>query len=116
MLHLTCETEPLRVDLDKATALGIVVTELVSNSYLHAFPDNVGAISVVLRVGSGRAVLTVSDNGVGFDQVETTRRGIGLVRRLVQQVDGSVSHRSDNGSIWTVVVAVADDARSATAA
>ena len=61
-------------------------------------------------------MLTVRDNGIGFDQIKTRRRRIGLARRLVQQEDGNMSRRSDDGSLWTVVVAVADDACSVTAA
>jgi two-component sensor histidine kinase len=106
---LTCDADPFKSELDTATAVGIVVTELVSNSYLHAFPDGAGIISVVLRVTSGRAMLTICDNGIGFVERETKRRGIGLVRRLVQQVDGNLSHRDDLGSIWTITLPAPGD-------
>jgi two-component sensor histidine kinase len=36
---LTCDTEPLFLDLDIVTALGIIVAELVTNAYDHAFPN-----------------------------------------------------------------------------
>ena len=35
---LTCDSEALTLDLDVVTALGIVVAEVVTNSYDHAFP------------------------------------------------------------------------------
>lgn len=106
---LKCEAEPLRLQLDKATALGVIIAELVSNAYLHAFPSGVGEILVTLRLTSDQVVLTVGDNGVGFKETETTRRGIGLVKRLVKQLDGTLSHGADGGSRWTVVIAMADD-------
>jgi two-component sensor histidine kinase len=43
---LTCDSEPLILDLDVVTALGMVVAELVTNSYDHAFPDGKGATTV----------------------------------------------------------------------
>ena len=104
-IKLICKVEPLRVDLDEATALGIIITELVNNAYLHAFPGGTGEIKVTLRITSGRAYLTVGDTGVGFQEVETKRRGMGLVRRLVQQVGATLSLGSDHGTSWTIALA-----------
>ena len=43
------------------------------------------------------------DNGVGFTQNGTSkRRGLGLVKRLMQQVEGSAELRSDHGTAWTL--------------
>jgi two-component sensor histidine kinase len=103
-VKLTCVTEPYHVDLDVATALGIIITELVNNAYLHAFGDSDGAISAVLRVAQTKATLSISDNGIGFVEVETTRHGIGLVKRLVQQVGGTIEHHTGNGTTWTITL------------
>ena len=105
-IKLICNAEAIQVELDTATALGIIVTELVNNAYLHAFPEGNGEISVALRVISGQPVLSIADNGVGFVEAETKRRGMGLVRRLVNQVEGSLSLTSNLGSIWTIMFAV----------
>jgi two-component sensor histidine kinase len=101
-VNLTCSVEPVALELEQATSLGIVITELVSNAYLHAFPDLSGEIDVTMHVLSGRGYLSVSDNGRGYVEVETKRRGIGLVRRFVEQVEGAMSVRSDKGTTWTV--------------
>jgi two-component sensor histidine kinase len=84
-------TAPVTVDLDTATAMGIAVTELVTNSYKHAFPDGKGDIEVVLEVQEHIPVLTVQDNGVGIDPTRLSKRnGIGLVQRLAEQVDAVI--------------------------
>jgi two-component sensor histidine kinase len=102
---LTCDSEPITLDLDVMTALGLVVAELVTNSYDHAFPDGKGA-AVSVRRASGdvdTATLTVSDNGKGFNgHAETKRQGVGLVRRLVEQIRGTVKVESDHGTVWTI--------------
>jgi two-component sensor histidine kinase len=105
-ITLNCMVQAVQVDLDEATALGIIITELVNNAYLHAFPNGEGVISVALRVTPSGTLLTIADNGIGFvPHIETKRRGMGLVRRLVAQVDATLTLQSDHGSIWTVRLA-----------
>lgn len=99
---LTCSADAVLLDLEVATSLGIITTELVSNAYTHAFPDRAGAIHVTLRATQTGASLSVSDDGVGYVEVETKRRGVGLVRRLVSQVEGTLTLKSENGTTWTV--------------
>ena len=104
-IGLVCSTEPLMLDLDTATALGLVVAELISNSYLHAFPEGLGEISVSLHAGSpgGEAVIGFTDNGIGYVEASSTkRRGLGLVKRLMEQVEGSAAVYSDDGTTWTL--------------
>ncbi len=103
---LTCESEPLFLDLDSVTALGIVVAELVSNTFDHAFPDGSGSASVTVRRApedGDVGILTVSDNGKGFEpKAESKRHGLGLVRRLVEQARGNVAVDGTHGTVWTV--------------
>jgi two-component sensor histidine kinase len=106
---LTCDSDALILDLDVVTALGIVVAEVVSNSYDHAFPDGKkGSIVVsVHRTGGDDnvATMTISDNGAGFlAKAESKRHGLGLVRRLVEQVRGSATLNSDHGTVWTIKI------------
>jgi two-component sensor histidine kinase len=106
---LTCDSEPLILDLDVATALGIVVAEVVTNSYDHAFPGGKrGSISVsVHRAAGDIAVMTISDDGTGFlASPGNKRQGLGLVRRLVEQVRGSAIVDSENGTAWTINIPV----------
>jgi two-component sensor histidine kinase len=101
-INLVCAVEPMQLSLDVSTALGIIITELVNNSYMHAFPNDIGEISVTLHVEAARMVLTISDNGIGFVEAETPRHGMSLVRRLVTQVNGTLTLRSDHGSAWAI--------------
>jgi two-component sensor histidine kinase len=104
---LTCNCEPLMLDLDTVTALGIVLAELVTNSYDHAFPNGEGSITVSVHSPAKNdgsiATLTVSDTGTGFVPVyESKRQGLGLVQRLIQQVRGTVVVKSDYGTVWDI--------------
>lgn len=102
---LDCAAETLPVTLAAATALGLVLMELISNSYEHAFPGRGG--SIVVRVLHGAAltegVVTITDDGVGYvPQAETRRHGVGLARRLMQQVEGTLDVVGGRGTVWTL--------------
>jgi two-component sensor histidine kinase len=104
-IRLTCHWHSVMIDLDTATALGLVVAELISNSYLHAFPHNTGTIEVSLDVAKSGSEGTINfaDDGVGFiANGNSKRRGLGLVRRLMEQVDGSAEMSSDHGTAWVL--------------
>jgi two-component sensor histidine kinase len=106
---LTCDSDAIVLDLDVVTALGIVVAEVVTNSYDHAFPDGKrGSIVVSVHRGDGDiATMTISDDGTGFPaKAESKRHGLGLVRRLVEQIRGSAIIDSDHGTIWTIGIPV----------
>src|SRR6202035_635272 len=89
---LICDSDANVLDLDVVTALGIVVAEVVTNSYDHAFPDGKrGSIRVSVHRSEGDvATMIISDDGAGFQAgIENKRHGLGLVQRLVEQVRGS---------------------------
>ena len=52
----------------------------------------------------GDASIAFVDDGIGFtDHGNSKRRGLGLVRRLMQQIDGGLATvRSDHGTAWTL--------------
>jgi len=84
----------LFVDPDFAIPFGLVLSELVTNSVRHAFPDNRrGTVRVVLRIAD-RVDLTVSDDGVGFAKDFSLSRsaslGLQIVNSLVNQLSGRI--------------------------
>src|SRR5207248_10412228 len=101
----TCHCKPVILDLDTVPALGLVISELSSNSYRQAFPDGTGTISVSLVRGEpgDEATILFADDGVGFSKTgDSKRHGLGLIKRLMKQANGSAELRSDRGSAWTL--------------
>jgi two-component sensor histidine kinase len=93
--------------IEKALPLALILNELVSNSLLHAFPNNAqGTIRIAFeRESPVLLTLTLSDDGVGFE--DDVRRkgtfGYEMVEALVEQLHGSLTLRSGpNGSEITV--------------
>ena len=64
----------MKIDLNTVTVLGMAAAELVTNCYLHAFPNRMsGTIDVLLSTSeSGEGVLVIKDNGIGFDVAAKT--------------------------------------------
>ncbi|MBN9309861.1 histidine kinase dimerization/phosphoacceptor domain -containing protein [Devosia sp.] len=100
------EIEDVVVDKDAAGPLGLILNEVLSNCFKHAFPvGRAGTVKVSLaRAGDGLVRLSVEDNGVGFDPAAP---GTGIGRKLVagfaQQLGGEVSTVSASGSTFTLV-------------
>lgn len=86
----------------------MIGAELVTNAYRHAFPNMHGTITLsLIRSGTGGAILSIQNNGVGFVSTGmTTRRGIVLVRKLMEQMNGIVQVHSHDGTCWTLAFPV----------
>jgi two-component sensor histidine kinase len=99
---LSVRATPLKVGLDFAIPLGLLVTELVTNSMKHAFDGGPGAIDVTLEdAEAGEVVLQVSDNGRGYDPAAagaTPSLGASIVDGLVRQLRGVLTISGDGGT------------------
>jgi two-component sensor histidine kinase len=90
-----------------AVSIGLIVTELVINALKHAFPETKTDCAVVVKyeVNGSDWRLTVSDNGVGKDDVDwppsKAGLGTGIVQALAAQLDARVEIES--GSTGTTV-------------
>jgi two-component sensor histidine kinase len=99
------DVEPMRVSLDTAVPLAFIATELLTNAYKHAFPeDRTGAITVVARRENGHGLLVVDDTGVGIPASTAPRRPLGLtiVSKLVQQIGGNLEQPTPGESRFRV--------------
>ena len=104
-ISLSVRAVPLDVGLDFAIPLGLLVTELVTNSLKHAFPDRKGSIDVVLERGDDATVaLVVADNGGGggrpHEPGDHAKPALGssIIRGLVAQLKGTIEVRRENGT------------------
>ncbi len=102
---VTYDIDPLVIDRDHATPLALLVNELVTNSLKYAFLDGrEGNLRIALKAtDNGEAVLSVEDDGVGFDKsVVSTGLGGRLIRAMVMQLKGVSSYSFDKGTRFEV--------------
>lgn len=106
-IALTHEITSRPVDVAVATPLALLVCELVTNAYKHAFPDCRGTMKVTLLPAAKGLQLVVADDGRGFDHKEALNKvgsqGMHLIEDLTDQIGGKLDLISGaNGTIWTV--------------
>ncbi|MBN2110785.1 MAG: HAMP domain-containing protein [Methanosarcinaceae archaeon] len=92
--------------IDTSIPIGLIITELVSNSLKYAFKEGTGEINVELYPENGKFILKVSDNGIGFPEYmdfrETDSLGLQLVNSLVEQIEGTIELDRKNGSAFKI--------------
>lgn len=92
---LAVDGDDLTMSTDTATSVSLVVTELVTNAFLHAFSDRKGgSVTVSFLRGAMFHTVTVSDDGAGFD-LQGLRKdsfGLSIVRATVRDKLGGRLH------------------------
>ena len=91
-LNITVQGTDISVDTDVSTVVALVINELLQNAYKYAFPGRKdGNVHIELNNGSLYPLLTVADDGVGFDVSSATSAGMGyrIINMLVQNNLGS---------------------------
>ncbi|MGD9536854.1 MAG: sensor histidine kinase [Alphaproteobacteria bacterium] len=104
-ISLTIEMPSLKVSPEVAIALAMMVIEAVTNAYRHAFVGRArGSITVRLdERPEGGAVLTIADDGIGFDlpaPEDRAGKGLGstLMEGIARQLGGTLSVTASAGT------------------
>jgi two-component sensor histidine kinase len=102
------DTALLHADQDTAIELGIILCELVSNCFQHAFPYATGGhIDIQVRpVENDLHRLIVKDNGQGLRENYAEgpgKLGLEIVEALAEQLDGSFHVRQGGGVTFEVL-------------
>ncbi len=95
------DIESTIITLDKATPLALIINEIITNSYKHAFVGkDEGMILVKVSCLENIVTLEISDNGIGFDESEVSSDslGIGIVQGLVKQIQGQMKYENTDGT------------------
>ena len=109
--------ENILVHADLAIPIGIVATELITDSVKYAFPPpKCGTIRVeARRRKSGRVELTIADDGVGMQGSREGSLGYGLVETLVRQIGGTMKVATDRGVAVSILFPHSEPAAGAMA-
>lgn len=96
------------VDIDTAVPLGLIVNELLTNSYKYAtVKGKIGKIGIQLEdLRNGNYVLNYTDsgpgikNGINFDN--STTLGLRLIKGLAGQLAGKAMHKNEGVSTFII--------------
>lgn len=96
----------VHIDISFALPLALIVNELITNSYKHAFTQNKnGVIELVFNETENQVLLTITDNGVGFDKkrIEKKSMGMDITDGLIDQINGKCIFESNgNGTKYEI--------------
>lgn len=107
-IYVNLDIGDLKLDVNKAIPCAMVINELVTNSFKHAFrEDKEGEIKILFKPeGKNSYIISVSDNGTGIPEtidLNTTKSlGLKIVRLLVQQLHGDISITRNGGTQFEI--------------
>jgi len=95
------EVESVDIHISKVIPCGLILNELITNSFKHAFSNvNDPTISISFKEHGGHFNFTYNDNGIGVDnEILKNESGIGIsiIETLADQLDAKYEFASDNG-------------------
>ncbi len=86
------------IPLRESVYIGLIINELITNTYKYAFDDNKGTISISLAQNKNDYVLTIEDDGKGYTlQEQTNSLGLKLIHTLVyDQLGGEMETKTNS--------------------
>ncbi|MCD6069132.1 MAG: hypothetical protein K0S33_3958 [Bacteroidetes bacterium] len=101
---ITRELQDISLDLSQAVPLSLIVNEVITNSFKHAFNNRKkGAIHIELIAGPPKKrKLTIRDDGPGFTRTSSDAISLGMdiIDGLVEQIEGKYRFENDKGSVF----------------
>jgi two-component sensor histidine kinase len=107
-IRVQLRVDPVFLGVDTAIPCGLMLNELISNAFKHAFPGGrEGDVFVELtKLGDERYLLMIQDTGTGIpvhiDLMNTTSLGLRLVDALVAQLQGRIQLDRNGGTTFTI--------------
>ncbi len=105
---LSASISEVQVDVDKAIPLGLILNELISNSFKYAYNENLNPELIIdLKSVDEKICIDLSDNGKGIqpaDLAEHDSFGLRMVNTLVTQLKGYMDTKTENGTHYKLVI------------
>lgn len=106
-IDIQVTTEPVIIDPYKALSCGLILNELLLNTYKHAFSgSDTGLISVELRKHENEIIIDYKDDGEGFPEnfniEQQDSLGFKMIHALVKQLDGTLELQNDDGAHFII--------------
>ena len=109
-IRVCADIENADLGLDATITCGLIINELVSNAFRHAFPDGrSGEVRVTLQSADGQYTLEVANDGAELPPDDELERagtlGLQLVASLVHQLGGRLEILRDGGTLFRITFA-----------
>jgi two-component sensor histidine kinase len=109
---LDLEIREISIDVDKAIPLGLILNELISNAFKHAYenqPNPRLMVNLAYPGSDHELSIRITDNGGGMPAVDEKQRktfGMKIVSTLIKELKGSLDVKSDNGTTYDLHIPI----------
>ena len=110
------KVEPVSLDLNRVVPFALILNEVVSNAYKHAFAGRCsGTIDIAVKAEGGSLHLAIEDDGTGAPEPEDAstpgRRSMGmdLIRAFTRQIRGEYHFARGAGTRFDLVFPQEED-------
>jgi len=108
VVSFSFDMEDVFLPIDIGIPCGLIINELISNAFKHAFPDRTnGNIRISLQLeGNGAYTLSVGDDGIGindsFSPEKANSLGMRIVYKLVEQIEAELTYDFSEGTKYFI--------------
>src|SRR5690554_4499000 len=100
-------SEDIILDSETMSSFGLILNELITNSYKYAFkPNRSNSLEINITPNNGSYILVYSDNGPGlpkdFVLENSDSLGMQLIYILTKQLKSTVSYSNEGKSMFTI--------------
>jgi two-component sensor histidine kinase len=104
-LHLDIHNDA-SLEIERMIPLGLIINEILSNSFKYAFGKNRGNISISFEYMDGKYILIISDDGIGlpedFNRHKQASLGMQLIFMLSEQISGIAEMKNCGGLSYRI--------------
>lgn len=108
-IDLRIECDPIKLNINQAIPASLIVNEIITNAYKHAFKNSdSGSIHFKLVEQEELITMKITDDGAGFSDENIMNKGslgLHLVQALSDQIEGTYEYRNredQNGTFFLI--------------
>jgi len=104
-IKLKIKIEGIYFEMRTLVPLGLIINEIITNSFKHAFIDSLdGGINVQIKqLKSKTHEMLIGDNGIGISGNKESRMGNELIHIFVKQLNGTIILLEQPGTMYRIL-------------
>lgn len=106
-IELITDVDPILLSTDQSISVGLIINEVLTNSFKYAFPQNTGQINLWLKQEvEDDIILSICDDGQGlpanFDITKNPSLGYKIINSMTVKLKGQLNISSKNGTCTSI--------------
>ncbi|WP_417609319.1 histidine kinase dimerization/phosphoacceptor domain -containing protein [Owenweeksia hongkongensis] len=106
-IQLSTDVDPILLSTDQSISIGLIINEVLTNSFKYAFAENKGSIILQLKEeGTDSIILKICDDGKGlpedFDISQNPSLGYKIINSMTVKLKGKLDISGINGTCTSI--------------